>query len=517
MDMTENGETGWWIGFLENSNFNGLGWGVTAILFYLSVYHFFLFIKNKEKFYLFYSIYAFINAFNLIKRVKGVFIEDVYTAWPDLFIHTNFPVQFASYLVFSFFIMEILNFRKHHPKFKKFFTRYAIVISLIFAVLVAGRYLWDGYDMMRGFYISVFMPITLLFTLFGIYLVIRIPEKVKYLILSGFLILAIFTSLFAFLTFGKDVSFTNKYYYLYYIPVLVENFLYTFALAIKQREVYDEKISIQKDLFDQMEVNESLKAQLNEKLQEELVLKEKKINTLEADAKEQRMAKLKADYEKEITLLHLQSLRNQMNPHFIFNALNSIKVYLIENDRENAVTYLNKFAKLIRMVLESSRVFSIPLGEELDIARLYVSLESIRFEKSINFELIVGEDVDLKNSKLPPLILQPFLENAIWHGLTTKKGEKNIVLKVSKSGDNLIISIRDNGVGRKKSDDVMVNKAIKKESLGIKLTSERLRYFNESENVGYSFQILDHQTPSGSTGTEVVLYLNKQDFSNSGL
>ncbi|SMD44227.1 Putative regulator of cell autolysis [Aquiflexum balticum DSM 16537] len=509
--MMDTEKTGLWMSVLENSNFNGLGWAVTSILFYLSLYHFFLYIKNREKFYLFYSIYAFINAVNLIKRVKGVFVEDIYNAWPEFFIHVNFPIQFTSYLVFSFFIMEILNFRKHYPKFKAFFTKYAFIISLIFGVLVAGRYLWNGYDMMRGFYILVFMPITLLFTLYGIYLVVKIPVKVKYYILTGFLVLGIFTSLMAFLTFGKDVSFTNKYYYLFYIPVLVENFLYTFALAIKQREVYDEKISIQQDLYEQLEMNENLRSQLNEKLKEELVIKEEKIYSLEADAKEQRIGKLKADYEKEITLLHLQSLRNQMNPHFIFNALNSIKVYLIENDKENAVTYLNKFAKLIRMVLESSRMFSIPLGEELDIARLYVSLESIRFEKSIRFELIVGENIDLVNTKVPPLILQPFLENAIWHGLTTKKGEKSIVLKVMNTEGNLIVSIKDNGIGRKKSEELMVNKSIKKQSLGIRLNSERLRYFNESENVNYHFEILDHTVQSGQEGTEVVLYLDQAE------
>lgn len=500
---------GSWMSVLENSNFNGLGWGVTSILFYLSLYHFFLYIKNNEKFYLYYSIYAFINAFNLIKRVKGVFVEDIYNAWPELFNHANFPIQFTSYLVFSFFIMEILNFKNHYPKFKIFFTRYAIVISLVFGVLVAGRYLWDGYDMMRDFYIKIFYPITLLFTLYGIYLVVKIPEKVKYYILIGFLSLGIFTFIFAYLTFGKDVSFTNKYYYLFYIPVLFENFLYTFSLAIKQREVYDEKNSIQKNLIDQEQLNESLRNQLNEKLRQELVLKEEKIYSLEADAKEQRVAKLKADYEKEITLLHLQSLRNQMNPHFIFNALNSIKVYLIENDKENAVTYLNKFAKLIRMVLESSGMFSIPLGEELDIARLYVSLESIRFEKNINFDLFVGEDVDLTNSKVPPLILQPFLENAIWHGLNTKKGDKKIVLKVWSLGKILMVSIRDNGIGRKKSEELKLNKSIKKQSLGIKLTSERLRYFNDSENVNYHFKFIDYFGQTGQEGTEVVLHLDQ--------
>lgn len=106
---------------LENSNFNGLGWAVTSVLFYLSLYHFVLFIKSKERFYLFYSLYAFINAVNLIKRVKSVFTEAVYTEFSELFIHLNFPIQFASYLIFSFFLIEILNFRKHFPKFTTFF------------------------------------------------------------------------------------------------------------------------------------------------------------------------------------------------------------------------------------------------------------------------------------------------------------------------------------------------------------------------------------------------------------
>ena len=99
------------IEILENSNFNGLGWGVTSVLFYLSLYHFVLFIKSREKFYLFYSLYALINGINLIQRVKGVFVENIYTEFSDFFIHLNFPIQFASFLIFSFFLIEILNFR----------------------------------------------------------------------------------------------------------------------------------------------------------------------------------------------------------------------------------------------------------------------------------------------------------------------------------------------------------------------------------------------------------------------
>lgn len=492
---------------LENSNFNGLGWAVTSVLFYLSLYHFVLFIKSSEKFYLFYSLYALINAINLIKRVKGVFVEALFNEFSEVFIHLNFPIQFASYLIFSFFLIEILNFRKHFPKFTSFFSYYALITSSIFGVLVLGRYLWEGYDWMRGYYIHVFMPCTLIFLIYGIYLTIKTGEKVRYFILTGFLILGISTFIFAFLTFGQDVSMTNRYYYIYYLAVLVENFLYTYALAIKQREVYEEQFIIRNVLVEKLKENEDLREKLNLKLQNELKLKESQISFLEADAEEQRVAKLRSDYEKQITLLHLQSLRSQMNPHFIFNALNSIKVFLIESDKENAVLYLNKFAKLIRMVLESSREFKISIGEELDIAKLYLSLEAIRFEDGIDFTIDVERGVSLRDTKVPPLVFQPFLENAVWHGLMGIKGQKTIRIKVYQKEEGIVVSIRDNGIGRKESQKLNAHKTIQKQSIGISLSTDRLQFFNQSENLNYSFELIDYTGSGEEGGTEVLFYL----------
>lgn len=287
---------------LENSNFNGLGWAVTSLLFYLSLYHFLLFVKSRNKFYLFYSLYALINAINLIQRVKGVFTETLYLEYSDVFFHLNFPIQFSSYLIFSFFLIEILNFRKHFPKFVTFFQYYALVISLIFGVLVLGRYLWDGYAMMRGFYITFFMPCTLLFLIYGIYLTIKTGENVRYFILLGYLTLGIGTFTFAFLTFGQSKEITNNYFYVYYLAVLAENILYTYALAIKQSVVIEEKFEIQTVLVAKLQENEELREELNDQLKKELKLKESQITFLEADAEEQRVAKLRADYEKQITL-----------------------------------------------------------------------------------------------------------------------------------------------------------------------------------------------------------------------
>src|SRR5690606_398971 len=116
---------------------------------------------------------------------------------------------------------------------------------------------------------------------------------------------------------------------------------------------------------------------------------------LTANVASERLQRIKSTYEQEINKLHLQSLQSQMNPHFIFNALNSVKVFLINGDKDRAVFYLNRFSKLIRMVLESSRKPKISLGEELEIAKLYLDLESIRFEEGIDFSLDLAEDLRL--------------------------------------------------------------------------------------------------------------------------
>ena len=137
--------------------------------------------------------------------------------------------------------------------------------------------------------------------------------------------------------------------------------------------------------------------------------------------------------EKKILTLEQDMLRSQMNPHFIFNSLNSIKLYIINNEKENAVYYLNKFAKLIRKILMASSEKEIPLSDELDTMKLYMNIENIRFSNAIEFKILIDENVNTHNIKVPSLIIQPFLENAIWHGLSSKEEDKKIELKVEKN------------------------------------------------------------------------------------
>jgi len=210
--------------------------------------------------------------------------------------------------------------------------------------------------------------------------------------------------------------------------------------------------------------------------------------------------------EKEYLALEQRMMRSQMNPHFIFNSMNSIKLYIISNDKDKAVYYLNKFSKLIRTILATSEEKDITLKEELDTMELYMNIENIRFSNIIHFNLEVGEDVPLKQIKLPSMILQPFLENAIWHGLSSKEGHKQISLRVIKdSAKNARIEIEDNGVGRKKSKEIKSKKILNNRSIGIDLTQQRLENYYKNIDGEHSIQILDLYENDMATGTKVVL------------
>ena len=213
--------------------------------------------------------------------------------------------------------------------------------------------------------------------------------------------------------------------------------------------------------------------------------------------------------EKKMLTLEQTMLRSQMNPHFLFNSLNSIKLYIINNEQKNAVHYLNKFSKLVRKILEASSLKEISLAEELETVELYMNIENIRFSNEINFDISVAEDILPHNVKIPSLILQPFLENALWHGLSSKEGEKKIHLHVYRGINGFInISITDNGIGREVAERIKEGKVLKRKSVGIDITKERLANFSKDYQNSFNVEILDlfdeHQQASGTT---VILHI----------
>ncbi|MBT8237840.1 MAG: tetratricopeptide repeat protein, partial [Croceitalea sp.] len=214
-----------------------------------------------------------------------------------------------------------------------------------------------------------------------------------------------------------------------------------------------------------------------------------------------------SNYEKRVLSMEQHMLRSQMNPHFLFNSLNSIKLYIINNDKKNAVHYLNKFSKLVRRILEGSSLKEAPLADELETIELYLNIENIRFSDDIKYNITVDPNINVNKVKIPSLMLQPFLENAIWHGLSSKEGPKNIWVTVKKKDNmHIVISIEDNGVGRMASAQIKENRVLQRKSVGIDITKERIANFAQNYQFDHSVEIIDLFDEQGMPkGTKVVL------------
>ncbi|MBS1610962.1 MAG: histidine kinase, partial [Bacteroidetes bacterium] len=202
--------------------------------------------------------------------------------------------------------------------------------------------------------------------------------------------------------------------------------------------------------------------------------------------------------------LEMQALRAQMNPHFIFNSLNSINMFILENNRLQASEYLSKFSKLIRLILQNSQEAFIALEKELEALQLYMELESLRFENKFNYKINVAGDLDVTSIKVPPLIIQPYVENAIWHGLIHKKEKGNLEVRVEIKDKTIYYTIKDDGVGRKKAEEFKSKSAVKQKSMGMRITADRIALLKQHNQT--SIIINDLTLENGNAGgTEVQI------------
>jgi len=207
--------------------------------------------------------------------------------------------------------------------------------------------------------------------------------------------------------------------------------------------------------------------------------------------------------------LEKRMLRAQMNPHFIFNSLNSIKHLVNSGDRENALKYLSKFSKLLRQVLESSVNVSLVLKEEIELLKIYVELEALRFDNSFSYSFHVDENLDLYQNEIPMLLVQPYIENAIVHGLLPKVGPKRLQISFNDRSDHIECVIEDNGVGLnpKPNEDKE-----KRTSRGMSITERRinaLKKFSDQELIK-----VENLNNGNETGTKVTITIPKDQTIN---
>lgn len=213
-------------------------------------------------------------------------------------------------------------------------------------------------------------------------------------------------------------------------------------------------------------------------------------------------------YEKQIAEIEMKALRAQMNPHFIFNSLNSIQKFILQKDEYTASQYLTKFSRLIRLILDQSNQEYITLNSELEMIKLYTEMEAIRFHDKFEFHVYI--DLQLTTEvKLPSMIIQPHIENAIWHGLLHKKEKGLIQLSIMKISEKLLeITIEDNGIGRVKAQELKSKQVLRNKSYGSKISADRQHLFNQANNINAPIEYQDLINAEGKPiGTKVIIPL----------
>lgn len=217
-----------------------------------------------------------------------------------------------------------------------------------------------------------------------------------------------------------------------------------------------------------------------------------------------RRAVEKATAAHKMAALELQNLRAQLNPHFMFNSLNAIQELIVMEENELSQSYLERFARLLRMLLENANQPFIPLRKEINFLELYLSLESLRIP-DLQYSIEVDAQINAEKTMIPNMILQPYIENALWHGLQNKQGEKKIQLHIHRQNSSLQYEIKDNGVGRKKAAELKSLYRKEHKSKGMELLTKRFKLLSEEYGQDIRTRVTDVIENGDVAGTLVEI------------
>ena len=420
-------------------------------LFVLFIYHFLIFFQNKSKMYLYYSLYLLALTIYLIQPVVSDKFDGFYN-------YINYAIQFLAYAAYVAFARELLDTRAYLIKWDKYLEIGTNVLLLLAGVfIVIQLFLGEAFQTKAFIMVVPFLTIAALLAYYKI--VKTINDSSSYIFVAGSLIYVLLANISFVEVFTGPEFFTS---------LGIEPMFFVYLGAILQCIIFSVIIGF--------------------------ILK--RIQDKSKNAEVRLALKL-----KEMEELKMTALQSQMNPHFLFNSLNSINNFVIKSEVEKASDYITKFSKLIRVILNSSSSPTTTLSEELSILALYVKLEQMRVSGGFEYIVTVDESLDLDSIKVPTLFLQPFIENSIWHGIMKVEGEKFIELTIKEENENVICTILDNGIGINKNKKV-THISERRKFLGAEATENRIRMLHQNKGVEIETKDISNET---TTGTKVTI------------
>jgi sensor histidine kinase YesM len=452
---------------------------------------------SKSSDFKWYSLYVFVMFLFFLPR--GIFSNEI------LGLENRDIQMITQPLVYVFYNLFTISFLKitKEQRILNFLLKAAIYLLIGFSALFIISIIWDldsfKYSLWTVFRFSAltYASLTILF-LFGI------KSPLKYFILIGSLALIVGAALSMYFTQARLHPLGILPIHWMYYGTVAELFIFYAGIGYRINLEHIEKLNLSQNLVEEMEKNKVLQELRNEQLVKEIDIAEVKV-------KEEEKQKTDAQYELLLQKTEMQLLRAQMNPHFIFNSLNSIKSFIAKNEPRKATNFLNKFSKLIRLILNNSNSSSTTLKQEIQTLRFYLEVEQLRLDEDFRFQIVMDER--LNAIEVQPLLIQPYVENAIWHGLVPKQGPKKLIITIETiSGKRLKISIRDNGIGRVASQKFKSESHSKSKSHGMSITNSRITKGNQISSDMNKVDIIDHYDKQGNAqGTEVILLINYRE------
>lgn len=432
-------------------------------LFVLFIYHFVIFFQNRSKLFLYYSLYLLTFTIFLSEPLIAI-ISQEYQKF------ATFSIQLLAYAAYIAFARELLDTRSYLIKWDKYFKLEIKVLILLAPVFILIQ-LFLGFE----YQLKAFFIIALLITVFTLVTFYIIITRIRNQISNYFVITTLFYVVFANISLmqlfiGKEpfVAAGVLPEFFIYLGVIIQCVLLSVIIGAIIKKIEDK--------------SKNAEIRLAVKL-------------------------------KEMEELKMRALQSQMNPHFLFNSLNSINNFILKSEINKASDYITKFSKLIRVILNSSLSPTTALADELEILGLYVKLEQMRIAGGFEYIVNVDENVQLENIKVPPLFLQPFVENSIWHGIIKKVGNKFIELSIKIDQNKVICIITDNGIGINKAKE-LEQISQKRKFFGAKATENRIQFLHKNKGVNIETKDI---SSGENTGTQVLISFPLLNVYENGL
>lgn len=467
-------------------------------------------LRLRTKLYLYYSGYLFfqlIFAFIVLGNT-GATVGNIFLYFPKISFAISEAIQFLFIGFYIFFIMNLLEIKKYDKilskvlnYFGKFCFAYA-AFSVVYNIF--------SKDILTADFI--FSIVRLIVLPLNFVLIFWVIYKVKHPLLKYFIIGQTFFFIGSILAFyiaytgifldpNSIFHFVQSSNILFQAGLLLEVFCFSLAIGENIFLLQKEKETTSQNLIEQLQKNQLMQENMRAELDKKINEKTDELVQLYSKMEKQKEEQIKNSFTQKLQEMEMLALRSQMNPHFLFNSLNSIKHLIMTSRNDDAVKYLDDFSTLLRGILQNSNREIITVEEELEILELYLSLEKNRMGNNFNYSIQVSSREELSQFYIPPLLLQPFVENAIWHGLSTSDNPEKKLTIIFDTSECLKIIIEDNGIGRKASSE---KKKLHK-SMGMNITRERLALYNHSNDTSISLEIIDLEAENTPLGTRVTL------------